>query len=79
MTGDHAVTAQRADAASTARKRFAAGKTLKWAEFISGHLNLIRGPHKSLLLWGAGKKMRNLGTVQVPTEAFMAVLRLDSD
>ncbi|BCK82117.1 MAG: hypothetical protein V8S77_02695 [Oscillospiraceae bacterium] len=53
---------------------------MKWAEFISGHLNLIRGPHKSLLLWGAGKKkMRNLGTVQVPTEAFMAVLKLDSD
>ena len=25
------------------------------------------------------KKMRNLGTVQVPTEAFMAVLKLDSD
>ncbi|HCO51519.1 MAG TPA: hypothetical protein DHN18_09770 [Oscillibacter sp.] len=23
--------------------------------------------------------MRNLGTVQVPTEAFMAVLKLDSD
>ena len=37
------------------------------------------GTHKSLLLWGAGKKMRNLGTVQVPTEAFMAVLKLDSD
>ena len=27
----------------------------------------------------AKKKMRNLGTVQVPTEAFMAVLKLDSD
>ena len=52
---------------------------MKWAEFISGYLNLIRGPHKSLLLWGAGEKMRNLGTVQVPTEAFMAVLKLDSD
>ena len=25
------------------------------------------------------KKMRNLGTVQVPAEAFMAVLKLDSD
>ena len=38
------------------------------------------GTHKSLLLRGAGKKkMRNLGTVQVPTEAFMAVLKLDSD
>ena len=39
MTGDHAVTAQRADAASTARKRFAAGKTLD----RSGK---IRGPRK---------------------------------
>ena len=28
MTGDHAVTAQRADAASAARMRYAAGKTL---------------------------------------------------
>ena len=29
---------------------------------------------------GVGKKkMRNLGTVQVPTEAFMAVLKLDSE
>jgi len=25
------------------------------------------------------KKMRDLGTVQVPTEAFMAVLKLDSE
>lgn len=35
MTGDHAVTAQRADAASAARKRFAAGKTLAQAESTS--------------------------------------------
>ena len=33
MTGDHAVTAQRADAASAAHKRFAAGKTLDRAGF----------------------------------------------
>ena len=33
MTGDHAVTAQRVDAASTAHKRFAAGKTLDRAGF----------------------------------------------
>ena len=33
MTGDHAVTAQRADAASTARKHFAADKTLDRAGF----------------------------------------------
>ena len=28
--------------------------------------------------WG-GKKMRSLGTVQMPTEAFMAVLKLDEE
>ena len=29
--------------------------------------------------WGGKKKMRSLGTVQMPTEAFMAVLKLDED
>ena len=33
MTGDHAVTPPRADAAAAARKRFAAGKTLDRAGF----------------------------------------------
>ena len=38
------------------------------------------GTPQKLAFVGAGKKkMRNLGTVQVPTEAFMAVLKLDSD
>ncbi len=30
--------------------------------------------------WGSGKKkMRSLGTVQMPTEAFMAVLKIDEE
>ena len=37
------------------------------------------GTPQKLAFVGAGKKMRNLGTVQVPTKAFMAVLKLDSD
>ena len=36
-------------------------------------------PQKRGFCGGGKKKMRNLGTVQVPTEAFMAVLKLDSD
>ena len=31
------------------------------------------------LPWGKKKKMRSLGTVQIPTEAFMAVLKLDEE
>ena len=38
----------------------------------------IRGPRKIKDFVGGGKKkMRSLGTVQVPTEAFLAVLKLD--
>lgn len=58
---------------------FAPGKTLKWTEFISGHLRQIGAPAKVPFAGPGKKKMRNLGTVQVPTEAFMAVLKLDSD
>jgi translation elongation factor EF-4 len=36
------------------------------------------GSPQNRRFYGAGKKkMRNLGTVQLPTEAFMAVLKLD--
>jgi len=48
----------------------------------AGGIHFRRGCHvlKVSAFHGAGKKkMRNLGTVQVPTEAFMAVLKLDSD
>ena len=36
-------------------------------------------PCKSAAFCMGKKKMRNLGTVQLPTEAFMAVLKPDSD
>ena len=53
---------------------------MKRTEFSFGRLSQVRGPRKSEAFEGAGKKkMRNLGTVQVPTEAFMAVLKLDSE
>ena len=38
----------------------------------------LKGSPQNRRFCGAGKKkMRNLGTVQLPTEAFMAVLKLD--
>ncbi|RHO52919.1 hypothetical protein DW094_13240 [Ruminococcaceae bacterium AM07-15] len=36
-------------------------------------------PQKKKLLRGNKKKMRSLGSVQLPTEAFMAVLKLDEE
>ena len=50
------------------------------AEFISAeHLNQKRGPRTAEAVGGGKKKMRSLGTVQMPTEAFMAVLKLDEE
>ena len=39
----------------------------------------LGGPGKSLCRGAGKKKMRTLGTVQLPTEAFMAVLKLDEE
>ena len=54
-------------------------KTLAQAEFTSAEHVQSKGlPKSRQTFWESGKKkMRNLGTVQVPTEAFLAVLKLD--
>ena len=40
---------------------------------------LTRAPAGSKPCGAGKKKMRSLGTVQMPTEAFMAVLKLDDE
>ena len=42
-------------------------------------MKILRGPRVAAAAWGGKKKMRSLGTVQLPTEAFMAVLKLDEE
>ena len=63
------------------RRKFAAKRRIAQAGFTSAeHVkSFTGGPRKSVLLWGGKKKMRSLGTVQLPTEAFMAVLKLDEE
>ena len=61
-------------------KRFAGGKTLAQGEFISPeHLERPRVPRQTCLLGIRQEEMRTLGTVQLPTEAFLAVLKLDEE
>ena len=49
-------------------------------EFISPeHLERPRVPRQTCLLGIRQEEMRTLGTVQLPTEAFMAVLKLDEE
>ena len=65
--------------AARQRRKFEAKRKIAQAEFTSAeHNNLLRGPHPQGG-WGGKKKMRSLGTVQMPTEAFMAVLKLDDE
>ena len=42
-----------------------------------GGAEIKLGFQAGLPAWAGKKKMRTLGTVQLPTEAFMAVLKLD--
>ena len=45
----------------------------------SARASAIGGVPVRLAAWGDKKKMRSLGTVQIPTDAFMAVLKLDEE
>lgn len=66
--------------AISAVKRFGSAKTLAQAEFISAEHLKSKGVPARRKPGGEGKKkMRTLGTVQLPTEAFMAVLKLDEE
>jgi len=63
-----------------AGRKFGAERRIAQGEFISPeHFNQSGFPARREP-GGAGKnKMRTLGTVQLPTEAFMAVLKLDEE
>ena len=64
------------------RRKFGAKRRIAQAGFTSAeHVKIWEGvPAKGgNPLWGGKKEMRSLGTVQMPTEAFMAVLKLDEE
>ena len=54
------------------------GKTLAEGGFIPPE-QYKKGVPAGMARGAGKKKMRSLGTVQMPTEAFMAVLKLDEE
>ena len=62
-------------------RKFDAKRRIAQGEFTSPeHSNAVGGSPLGFFRAGGGKKkMRTLGTVQLPTEAFMAVLKLDEE
>lgn len=62
-----------------AGRKFGAQRRIAQGEFTSPEHFKSWGSHAAHAAWGGKKKMRTLGTVQLPTEAFMAVLKLDEE
>ena len=52
---------------------------LRRANSLRPSILIQRGPRTAQAGWGWQEEMRTLGTVQLPTEAFMAVLKLDEE
>ena len=63
--------------ASAVRAFWPQAKTSAQAGFTPAEHVKSQGSPQSTLCGAGKKKMRNLGSVQLPTEAFMAVLKLD--
>ena len=60
------------------RSRVSGGELRRRNSFPPSN-EIKRGPRAAKAAWDGKKKMRSLGTVQMPTEAFMAVLKLDEE
>ena len=77
MGGSHRASEPK-PAGSPAAQAFCAAKPWRRRNLLPPSMSNQKGSRKSSDFWESGKKkMRNLGTVQVPTEAFLAVLKLD--
>ena len=72
-------TPSRSEAFRSATARRAA-LSAEMANSLRPSIEIIPGyPGGPRPVWAGKKKMRTLGTVQLPTEAFMAVLKLDEE